>query len=318
MDALTVQFPEPGHVRLQSVSLAEPAAADIVIAVAHSGISTGTERLLYAGRMPAFPGLSWPLVPGYESVGTVIHAGPAATHQVGDWVFVPGGKGYEGAAALFGGASSRILSASERAVAVSRELGARGALLALAATAHHVLAEGPQTHPELIVGHGVFGQLLARLIVALGSKPPVVWEKNARRRHGAAGYAVIDPADDDCHAYQRICDASGDISILDTLISRLGRQGQITLAGFYDQPARFDFPPAFMREVRLRICAEWLPADLQAVAAMVNDGSLSLDGLITHHQPVANSAAAYAQAFSDDSCLKMILDWLPQGDHGAS
>ena len=29
-----------------------------------SGISTGTERLLWSGRMPPFPGLGYPLVPG--------------------------------------------------------------------------------------------------------------------------------------------------------------------------------------------------------------------------------------------------------------
>ena len=33
-------------------------------------ISTGTERLLWSGRMPPFPGMGYPLVPGYESVGT--------------------------------------------------------------------------------------------------------------------------------------------------------------------------------------------------------------------------------------------------------
>jgi myo-inositol-1(or 4)-monophosphatase len=39
-------------------------------AVLHSGISTGTERLLWDGTMPPFPGLGYPLVPGYETVGT--------------------------------------------------------------------------------------------------------------------------------------------------------------------------------------------------------------------------------------------------------
>ena len=44
---------------------------DLEVAVSFSGISTGTERLLWEGTMPPFPGLSYPLVPGYETVGTI-------------------------------------------------------------------------------------------------------------------------------------------------------------------------------------------------------------------------------------------------------
>ena len=35
----------------------------------------------------------------------------------------------------------------------------------------------------------------------------------------------------------------------------------------------------------------------------------SLDGLITHRAPAADAAAAYATAFGDPDCLKMVLDW---------
>ena len=38
-----------------------------------------TEKLLWNGTMPHFPGMGYPLVPGYESVGRVIEAGPKAT-----------------------------------------------------------------------------------------------------------------------------------------------------------------------------------------------------------------------------------------------
>ena len=33
--------------------------------------------------------------------------------------------------------------------------------------------------PELIIGHGVLGRLLARLTVAAGLPPPTVWELDA-------------------------------------------------------------------------------------------------------------------------------------------
>ena len=46
-----------------------------------------------------------------------------------------------------------------------------------------------------------------------------------------------------------------------------------------------------------------------AVAQMVQDGRLSLDGLITHTATAADAPRAYEQAFEDPACLKMVLDW---------
>ena len=96
--------------------------------------------------------------------------------------------------------------------------------------------------------------------------------------------------------------------MLDLLIPRLVKGGEIILAGFYDRVS-FAFPPAFMREARLRIAAEFTPVDLAAVIALVAERRLSLAGLISHARPAADAANAYPQAFTDPECLKMMLDW---------
>jgi 3-hydroxyethyl bacteriochlorophyllide a dehydrogenase len=197
-------------------------------------------------------------------------------------------------------------------VPIDRTLGERGVLLALAATAHHVLgsddaAMGDAAVPDLIVGHGVLGRLLARLVVQAGVEP-VVWETNPERMGGAQGYAVTSPDQDPRRDYRCICDASGDPDVLDSLITRLARGGEIVLAGFYDRLS-FAFPPAFMREARLRVAAEFRPADLDAVRRLIEDGRLSLDGLITHRVAASQAPDAYRTAFGDPACLKMILDW---------
>jgi 3-hydroxyethyl bacteriochlorophyllide a dehydrogenase len=165
------------------------------------------------------------------------------------------------------------------------------------------------TLPDLIVGHGVLGRLIAR-ITCLKGGTPIVWERNVDRRDtNGFGYRVVHPDEDERRDYRAICDVSGDSSLLDTLIARLGRGGEIVLAGFYDQPLSFAFPPAFMREACIRIAAEWRPADLDSVQALVTDGRLSLGGLITHRHEAREAGTAYARAFSDPTCLKMILDW---------
>jgi 3-hydroxyethyl bacteriochlorophyllide a dehydrogenase len=81
------------------------------------------------------------------------------------------------------------------------------------------------------------------------------------------------------------------------------------LAGFYSEPLSFSFAPAFMREARIRIAAEWKEPDLIAVTQLVESGRLSLDGLITHRREADHALDAYRTAFGDPACLKMILDW---------
>ena len=153
------------------------------------------------------------------------------------------------------------------------------------------------------------GRLLARIVLALGLPAPTVWETQPQRRSGAEGYRVIAPDEDMRKDYASIVDVSGDSTILNTLIGRLAPGGEVVLAGFYKQDLGFAFAPAFMREAQIRIAAQWKKPDLQAVAALVGAGTLSLDGLITHTFSLGRAREAYDTAFGDPLCLKMMLDW---------
>ncbi|WP_271200032.1 chlorophyll synthesis pathway protein BchC [Methylopila turkensis] len=307
MTAPAVVLRSPGQLGVELLALDEPKPEDVIVDVEFSGVSTGTERLFWEGRMPQFPGMGYPLVPGYESVGEIVAAGSASGRRVGETVFVPGAKCFGEVRGLFGAASSVLVAPGARVAPVAAPLGEQAALFALAATAYHAFANSPQ--PELIVGHGVLGRLIARIAVARGAEAPTVWEKNPARRAGAHGYPVVDPDADARRDYRVVCDASGDGALVDPLIQRLAPGGELVLAGFYEAPISFAFPPAFMREARLRIAAEWKPQDLVATNALVASGRLSLEGLITHRRPAAEASSAYAVAFDDPSCLKMIIDW---------
>lgn len=307
MDTVAVVLEGPEKIAVRSLDLNPVREDDIVVEVSWSGISTGTERLLWSGRMPQFPGMGYPLVPGYESVGRVIAAGANAQHRLGEYVFLPGATCYKNARGLFGGAARTLIAPSARAIQIQERLGARGVLLALAATAHHAIAGGAP--PELIIGHGVLGRLLARITIGLGAPAPTVWEVNPVRRTGSFGYPVLDPEEDPRKDYATIVDASGAGALLDTFVKRLAKGGEIVLAGFYEERLSFDFVPTFMREARFRVAAEWKPEDLQATQALMRFGRLSLDELITHEHVPEQAEGAYATAFTDSACLKMVLDW---------
>jgi len=306
--AKAVVLEKPESIVLSDLQLSPVTETDVVVDIEWIGISTGTEKLLWSGRMPHFPGMGYPLVPGYESVGKIYQAGIRSGYKPGQRVFVPGARCFGDVKGLFGGAASRVVVPASRVIGVGSKLGPEAVLFALAATAHHVTASEGSQQPDLIIGHGVLGRLIARIAVLAG-KSPVVWEVDADRRTGAIGYEVIDPKADQKRYYKTIVDVSGDASLLDTLISCLAPGGEIVLAGFYDAPMTFSFPQAFMREARIRVAAQWQPKDLLAVKNLAESGRLSLDGLITHHASPHQADQAYRQAFSDKDCLKMVLDW---------
>jgi 3-hydroxyethyl bacteriochlorophyllide a dehydrogenase len=308
MESLAVVVEAPGKVALRRLGMAPPEADDLVVDVDFSGISMGTEKLMFNGSMPEFPGMGYPLVPGYEAVGRVVDAGEAGRGRIGETVFVPGSSKFIGARGLFGGSASTLVTGSARVLKIPDGLGDAAVLMSLAATAQHALVGGAL--PDLIIGPGVLGgRWGGRWPRAAGGAPPTVWEIDVARMSGGDRYQVTTPEGDERRDYLSVYDASGDSDILDAAIMRTARGGEIVLAGFYAEPLHFMFAPAFRRETRIRIATEFLPADLAAVIAMVDNGQLSLEGLVTNRVPATDAATAYPQAFSDSTCLKMVFDW---------
>lgn len=307
LETSAIIFEAPGKLAMRNTALTAMGSGDVLVEIHYSGISTGTEKLLWTGNMPSFPGMGYPLVPGYESIGRIIDAGPDHQQRIGEWVFVPGASCYRDARGLFGGAARNVIVAAARAMPIDENLAEEGVLYALAATALHAICHGDP--PQLIIGHGILGRLLARLTIAAGAPAPVVWETNHTRQSGGVGYHVLHPQDDGRRDYAHIYDVSGDGSSINSFIGRLAKGGELVLAGFYSQPISFDFAPAFQREARIRIAAEWQPDDLHSVHALIETGALDLSGLISRIEPASRAHAAYPEAFENPDCLKMVLDW---------
>ncbi len=83
MNAQAVVLEQPLQLSVRELPLVAATVNDLVVDISWSGISTGTEKLLWSGRMPSFPGMGYPLVPGYESVGRVVEAGSSTNYKVG-------------------------------------------------------------------------------------------------------------------------------------------------------------------------------------------------------------------------------------------
>ena len=211
LSSLAVVLEQPERIALTRLALDPPGAKDIVVETEWSGISAGTERLLFKGRMPPFPGMGYPLVPGYESVGRVVDAGSevrAGNRRAGlrarrSMLWPDARPAWR---RRFASRRARL-----RASFRSRARSARRPCCSLWPRQRSMRSPATTTVAGvLIVGHGVLGRLLARLALLAGGKPPVVWEKNRARTDGAVGYEVISPEDDKRADYRTIFDVSGD------------------------------------------------------------------------------------------------------------
>jgi 3-hydroxyethyl bacteriochlorophyllide a dehydrogenase len=211
------------------------------------------------------------------------------------------------------GAAARVVTDARRVTPIDAGLGPEGALLALAATARHAMAGVHTEEPDLIVGHGVLGRLLARLALAAGVPAPTVWEIDPGRMGGAAGYEVVHPDNDPRRDYHAIYDASGDPKLLDHA-DRTSRQGRRSRAwpGFYA-------PNRCPSHSRPRSCVRrgsgsrrngpamiWSPR-----ATLIDHGALSprQSHLAHRSEPRPTPRTLTRRRSTDPACLKMILNW---------
>ncbi len=311
-----VVFADAGQLDFRAVTLREPAADEVVVDIRFSSISAGTERLLFDGKLPPIPHLRYPLIPGYEAVGVVTHAGSDVTGIVaGDEVFVGGSMCFTDVAAAFGGQASRLIKKASQVVPLHGIPLAHAPLLALAATSlHGVRRPGDLSGKRVaVVGMGAIGQFAARFIAA--QEPAALFEvdSNPARLGHVPGAVSVDPSQHslaeaagaplDC-----VIEATGKSELIGTCAQALRLGGAIVLLSYYDVLTT-PFVHLFTKEATLFVAREWTHPDLLVARDLIADGRVTVTDLAQSSYPIAHYEAAYKTAFGDPSTLKVILQW---------
>ena len=315
MNARAVVFEEAGRVDLRAVELRECGPDEIVVDTLYSSISSGTERLLFNGKLPPIPHLRYPLVPGYEAAGTVVSVGADVTGiAAGDAVFVGGSMCYSDVAAAFGGQSSRTIKRAAQAVPLHGIAPAHAPLLALAATSlHGVRRLGDVAGQRVaVLGLGAVGQLAVSFLVAAGATVVAV-DRAADRLASCVAHEKIDvssvPLEEQLGTpVNHVVEATGVPSEIARAARVMQLGGKIVLLSYYDA-LETPFMDLFVKEATLLVSREWAFDDLLAARDMVAAGHVDLAPLATHIVPIENFASAYDTAFNDASILKVVLQW---------
>lgn len=310
-----VVIPQAQRVELREVELIPPGPHDVVVQVAYTSISAGTERMLLAGRMP-HPMLQFPVVPGYESVGRVVGLGAAAPPELeGRWVYVGGSRCFVDLNPAWGGQARTLVADSRRVVPLDGlEDPRQGVLLALAATALHGvdLLSAQSAKRVLVLGQGPVGQLAARIARLRGHWVIVSDRVPSRLKRAVADLAIdaaeLPVADRIQEPVDAIVEATGSMEALAGALPLLAGGGTIVLLGYYDE-LRLPYMPLFLKQARLLAAREWGPGDLLECRDLFAEGALDLSGLITHTLPVQQIQRAYELGLNDPQCLKLLIEW---------
>ena len=315
MKASAVVFAEPGKLEWREVTLRDLAPDEVLVATAFSSISSGTERLLFTGKLPGMPHLQYPFVPGYEAAGTVLQTGSDVDSvRVGDEVFVGGSMCYTDIAAAFGGQSSHLIKRAPQTIALQGIPVAHAPLLALAATAlHGVRRLGDVAGQRVAVfGMGAVGQLAAGFLKAQGAHVVAI-DRSADRLENVAGDEKIDvsqmPIEEALtQPVAHAIEATGDPGQIARCARVLAPGGSILLLSYYDNLTT-PFVDLFVKEATLIVSREWAPPDLLEARDAIANGSVNVAPLAGHVVPIERYESAYHTAFNDPSVLKVMLQW---------
>jgi len=323
MQARAVTLVGPGRVELQPLELAAPAAGEALVRVEASGLSAGTERLVFLGRLEgdepldtSLAGLDgalrYPLRYGYCAVGVVERVGPGTDAQwVGRRVFA------------FAPHQSQVVVPVSALVALPAGVSAEAAtMLANVETAVSLVMDGAPLLGEVsgVVGLGVVGQLVASILGRVALGPVLAVDPRADRREALApGIEQLEsPRRDACDV---VFEVSGKHAGLASALELTRADGRVIVGSWYgaeaqplalgtrihrarqtvrfSQVSRLDasLTGRFDKARRIAIAVDWLE-------------KLAVERLVTHRLPAERAPEAFELLVAPPArCLQIVLRW---------
>ncbi|SEO13333.1 zinc-binding dehydrogenase [Paenibacillus sp. OV219] len=333
MEARAVVFVNKNEITVRDVEVPEPGARDVVIDVAHSWISIGTESSFLrgeriSGETPYREDGPWPFpqVAGYQKVGRVTQVGELVDHvKLGDLVFATVSK-VDGMYFDFAGHINPAVTDCSQVWKLPGD--GRGAV----AYAGAVLAQvgyncgiRPPVEPgdiAVVIGDGLVGHWAAQTLAHRDAQVYLLGHRAERLAFASAGgYAVpIDGVDVAVDEIQRgrsgnrkvaiVVDTVGHLETFRKLQPLMKRDSHLVSAGYLGEQGFIDIQTLREQEITLHTPSGWTESRIDATIAAIREGWLMTEPLITHRFAAEDAAQAWALITSKGSpCLGVVLDW---------
>ena len=309
-----------------------PGPGEVRLDVAYCGLC-GTDLHIAHGDMDKR--IPTPMVIGHEMSGAVAEVGEGVDGiRPGDHVVVRPLDTREGSAADRGfshigrrlkfigidspGALQR--SWTVPAFTVHRlppELDLRLAALAepLAVACHDVRrAELGAGETALVIGGGPIGTLIALVARARGARVLVVEPDRGRRELASElGLEVLAPDDDLAAATGEIgaevvFEVSGSAAGILAATKHAAIRGRVVVVAIFPEPKPVPLFDLFWKELEVRGARVYEPEDFEAAIALLAEGSLGLDRLITGVEPLGRVPEVFAELRDGRPAMKILVD----------
>ncbi|MFF7982845.1 zinc-binding dehydrogenase [Streptomyces sp. NPDC007901] len=325
----------------------EPGPGEVELAPAYVGIC-GTDLHIFHGDMDAR--VAAPAVLGHEMAGRIVRVGPGVEDwRPGDAVTVMPLR-WDGTCPACraghqhicqhldfigidspGAMQQRWTVPSSTLIRLPETLPLdQAALVEPTAVAVHDVGRAAVKDGEkvVVVGGGPVGILIALVARAAGAEVRVV-EVNAHRRLLAEelGLSTWDPAAADItELVQRWTDEAGaDVAFevsgaaagVETAVEALGVRGRLCLVAIHPRPREINLHRFFWRELTLVGARLYDRGDFERAVALVADGTVPAQRLITKIVPLTEAPAAFEALESGGDVMKILVD-CTDGTQGAA
>lgn len=269
LEAVHLIFRAPRRVVLKREPLGAPEAGQVEVETAVSGISAGTEMLIYRGLaprdlpadevLPALPGrLAFPLRYGYACVGRVAGLGPGVDDS---WL---GRRAF----AFHPHASRFVVPVADLQPVPDEVSNDQAVFLPQVETALSLVHDGAPLAGEhtVVFGQGVVGLLVTSLLARIPLTRLVTFDRLSRRRGlslGLGAQVSLDPGKANAQGEARAVlgppgadlafELSGEPAALEAALSLTGFSGRVVIGSWYGRKrADLDLGGAFHRS-RIRL-----------------------------------------------------------------
>ncbi|UNK70506.1 alcohol dehydrogenase catalytic domain-containing protein [Microbacterium sp. H1-D42] len=334
---LTATYAGDRTIEIREAASEPPKAGEVQIAVAYAGLC-GTDLHILHGNMDAR--VQTPLVFGHEMSGTIAALGDGVTgRQVGDKVTVMPLDWDDTCPACVAGNQHICQNLNfigidspgalqplwnvpaDVLVTVPAEVPLAHAALVepVAVAVHDVrrsdLAAGDKA---VVIGGGPIGTLIAVVARHTGAEVVVIEIDPERRAQASAlGFSTVDPAAVDQVAWVEewtngagadvVFEVSGAAAAVRGMTALAKVRGTIVVVAIHAAPREVDLQRVFWRELRLLGARVYQRTDFEAAVALIADGIIPTDLVITGVVPLAETAQAFA-TLESGRAMKVLVD----------
>ncbi len=340
--AKAIVFERPKVVAFKEIPLTPVDDDTIVVQTTMSGISSGTDMKTWLGLQHPGNNVWYPLVPGYEAVGRIVHVGKNVRDlQVGQRVMANECRAYPQQCAAWGGNAAYIIknrttgcTGMDAVAKIPDNVSDEEAVVAYLACVAKRGIDKVAVLPEetvLVIGAGNIGLSACQLFRLRGAGRVILMDIHPTRLLLGRKYAdeVIDNSrGDGANLLRQMTGGKGADVVFETsgnalVIGELNRYlrdggwdagsegGRIHLQGDYPQAIVIDqYHRWFTKNCSISMSCAFRPGDKPELLKLISEGQFDAKGLYSKVAPVADCAVAYQELHRNRyDLLKILFKW---------